>query len=46
MNIGDSKAMHYRSFSDESILPEIVSLSVEHKPENPEEKLRIENAGF
>ena len=46
MNIGDSKAMHYKSFSDESILPEIDSLSVDHKPENPEEKSRIENAGF
>ena len=46
MNIGDSKAMHYKLFSNETIFPEIDPLSVDHKPENPEEKSRIENAGF
>ena len=38
--------MHYKSFFDPSITPEIDSLSFDHKPENPKEKSRIENAGF
>ena len=42
MNIGDSKAMHYKLFSDETIFPEIDPLSFDHKPENPVEKKRIE----
>ena len=46
MNIGDSKAIHYKLFSDETIFPEIDPLSFDHKPENPVEKKRIENAGY
>ena len=46
MNIGDSKAMHYKLFSGEKSISKIDSLSLEHKPENLEEKQRIENAGF
>ena len=38
--------MHYKLFSNETIFPEIDPLSIDHKPENPDEKLRIENAGF